>query len=98
MREAALTGPSRQNQILFIAGARSEATINCSSGKQESCTRIEKHRATRRCKPPRAAFAEMHAIIDAIRLRKPEAAEAAARRHVETAWQIARDARRLGTL
>jgi DNA-binding GntR family transcriptional regulator len=44
------------------------------------------------------AIAEMHAIMDAIRSRKPEAAEAAARRHVETAWQIARDALRLGTL
>ena len=44
------------------------------------------------------AIAEMHAIMNAIRSRKPEAAEAAARRHVESAWQIARDALRLGTV
>ncbi|MER9657267.1 GntR family transcriptional regulator [Mesorhizobium sp. M0152] len=36
------------------------------------------------------AIAEMTAIMDAIRSRKPEEAEAAARRHVESAWQIAR--------
>jgi len=44
------------------------------------------------------AIAEMHAIMNAIRSRNPEAAEAAARRHVEAAWQIARDALRLGTV
>ncbi|WP_292475442.1 GntR family transcriptional regulator [Mesorhizobium sp.] len=38
------------------------------------------------------AIAEMHEIMDAIRSRKPEAAEAAARRHVESAWNIARTA------
>ena len=45
-----------------------------------------------------AAIAEMHAIMDAIRSRKPEEAEAAARRHVESAWRIARNALRLGSL
>ncbi|GLR45528.1 GntR family transcriptional regulator [Mesorhizobium amorphae] len=38
-----------------------------------------------------AATAEMNEIMDAIRARKPHEAEAAARRHVESAWQIARD-------
>jgi DNA-binding GntR family transcriptional regulator len=38
------------------------------------------------------AIAEMHAIMDAIKSRKPEEAEAAARRHVESAWKIARTA------
>ncbi|TPN85476.1 GntR family transcriptional regulator [Mesorhizobium sp. CU2] len=42
-----------------------------------------------------AAIAEMHAIMNAIRARRPEEAEAAARRHVETAWRIARDTLRL---
>jgi DNA-binding GntR family transcriptional regulator len=41
-----------------------------------------------------AAIAEMNEIMDAIRARKPEEAEAAARRHVESAWQIARTALR----
>lgn len=41
------------------------------------------------------AIAEMNEIMDAIRARKPEEAEAAARRHVESAWQIARDKLRL---
>ena len=41
-----------------------------------------------------AAIAEMNEIMDAIRGRKPEEAEAAARRHVESAWQIARTALR----
>ena len=41
-----------------------------------------------------AAIAEMNEIMDAIRSRKPEEAEAAARRHVESAWQIARTALR----
>jgi DNA-binding GntR family transcriptional regulator len=44
------------------------------------------------------AIAEMHAIMDAIRSRKPQEAEAAARRHVESAWRIARNALRLGSL
>jgi len=39
-----------------------------------------------------AAIAEMNDIMSAIRARKPEEAEAAARRHVESAWQIARTA------
>ncbi len=42
-----------------------------------------------------AAIAEMNEIMDAIRARKPDEAEAAARRHVESAWQIARDKLRL---
>ncbi|ESY88929.1 GntR family transcriptional regulator [Mesorhizobium australicum] len=37
------------------------------------------------------AITEMTEIMDAIRARKPQEAEAAARRHVESAWQIARD-------
>ncbi|QKD01780.1 GntR family transcriptional regulator [Mesorhizobium loti] len=41
-----------------------------------------------------AAIAEMNEIMDAIRARKPEEAEVAARRHVESAWQIARTALR----
>ncbi|RWK01325.1 GntR family transcriptional regulator [Mesorhizobium sp. M1C.F.Ca.ET.193.01.1.1] len=41
------------------------------------------------------AIAEMNAIMDAIRARRPEEAEAAARRHVESAWKIARDKLRL---
>ena len=41
-----------------------------------------------------ASIAEMNEIMDAIRGRKPEEAEAAARRHVESAWQIARTALR----
>jgi len=41
-----------------------------------------------------AAIGEMNEIMDAIRARKPEEAEAAARRHVESAWQIARTALR----
>ncbi|RWC89836.1 GntR family transcriptional regulator [Mesorhizobium sp. M00.F.Ca.ET.151.01.1.1] len=41
------------------------------------------------------AIAEMNEIMDAIRARKPDEAEAAARRHVESAWQIARDKLRL---
>ncbi|MEP6567217.1 MAG: GntR family transcriptional regulator [Mesorhizobium sp.] len=44
------------------------------------------------------AIAEMTEIMDAIRSRKPEEAEAAARRHVESAWQIARNTLRLATL
>ena len=44
------------------------------------------------------AIAEMTEIMDAIRSRKPEEAEAAARRHVESAWRIARNALRLGSL
>ncbi|MER9330841.1 GntR family transcriptional regulator [Mesorhizobium sp. M0488] len=36
------------------------------------------------------AIAEMTEIMNAIRSRRPEEAEAAARRHVESAWQIAR--------
>ncbi|TPN20849.1 GntR family transcriptional regulator [Mesorhizobium sp. B2-3-3] len=42
------------------------------------------------------AIAEMTEIMDAIRSHKPEEAEAAARRHVESAWQIAREKLRLG--
>ncbi|TPI11610.1 GntR family transcriptional regulator [Mesorhizobium sp. B4-1-3] len=38
------------------------------------------------------AIAEMNEIMDAIRARKPDEAEAAARRHVESAWKIARTA------
>ncbi|RUZ72284.1 FCD domain-containing protein, partial [Mesorhizobium sp. M7A.F.Ca.US.006.01.1.1] len=41
------------------------------------------------------AISEMNEIMDAIRSRKPDEAEAAARRHVESAWQIARDKLRL---
>ncbi|WP_027035495.1 GntR family transcriptional regulator [Mesorhizobium ciceri] len=41
------------------------------------------------------AISEMNEIMDAIRTRKPDEAEAAARRHVESAWQIARDKLRL---
>lgn len=37
------------------------------------------------------AITEMTEIMDAIRARKPQEAEAAARRHVESAWKIARD-------
>jgi DNA-binding GntR family transcriptional regulator len=37
------------------------------------------------------AIAEMTAIMDAIRSRDPERAEAAARRHVEQAWHIAQN-------
>ncbi|RWF39804.1 MAG: FCD domain-containing protein, partial [Mesorhizobium sp.] len=44
------------------------------------------------------AINEMNAIMDAIRARKPDEAEAAARRHVESAWRIARDALRLRSL
>ncbi|RWN49574.1 MAG: GntR family transcriptional regulator [Mesorhizobium sp.] len=42
-----------------------------------------------------AAIAEMNEIMDAIRAHKPEAAEAAARRHVESAWKIARNTLRV---
>jgi DNA-binding GntR family transcriptional regulator len=45
-----------------------------------------------------AAIAEMNEIMSAIRARKPEEAEAAARRHVESAWKIARDRLRLDHL
>lgn len=38
------------------------------------------------------AIAEMKEIMDAIRARNPDEAEAAARRHVESAWKIARTA------
>ncbi|ESX08945.1 GntR family transcriptional regulator [Mesorhizobium sp. M1148] len=41
------------------------------------------------------AITEMNEIMDAIRARKPDEAEAAARRHVESAWQIARDKLRM---
>ncbi|MEI9406406.1 GntR family transcriptional regulator [Mesorhizobium argentiipisi] len=44
------------------------------------------------------AIAEMTEIMDAVRSRKPDEAEAAARRHVESAWQIARDRLRLDLL
>jgi DNA-binding GntR family transcriptional regulator len=42
------------------------------------------------------AIAEMTEIMDAIRSRRPDEAEAAARRYVESAWQIARNTLRLG--
>ncbi|MEI9408163.1 MULTISPECIES: GntR family transcriptional regulator [unclassified Mesorhizobium] len=41
------------------------------------------------------AIAEMTEIMDAIRSRRPDEAEAAARRHVKSAWQIARATLRL---
>jgi DNA-binding GntR family transcriptional regulator len=41
------------------------------------------------------AIAEMTAIMNAIRSRNPDQAEAAARRHVEQAWQIAQELLRL---
>jgi GntR family transcriptional regulator, trigonelline degradation regulator len=37
------------------------------------------------------AIAEMTAIMNAIRSRNPDQAEAAARRHVEQAWHIAQE-------
>ncbi len=37
------------------------------------------------------AIAEMIEIMNAIRARDADAAEAAARRHIESAWKIARD-------
>ncbi|TPK10466.1 GntR family transcriptional regulator [Mesorhizobium sp. B2-5-7] len=44
------------------------------------------------------AIAEMTEIMDAIRSRQSDQAEAAARRHVESAWQIAREKLRLDSV